>query len=142
MGQTGIGVMIQMLGGNHETVEAIQASVNKKIKTVSLDTELNQLKFSFDDGSGIMLFDNGQSCCENRYMRTDDNLPDFEGAVLLGFELKEAPNQVDQYGEEHEIEFLDVTTSKGVFTMANHNEHNGYYGGFSIVARSLEPNQQ
>jgi hypothetical protein len=26
-------------------------------------------------------------------------------------------------------------TSKGALTMASHNEHNGYYGGFAIELR-------
>ena len=66
-------------------------------------------------------------------MRTDDNLEDFVGAKLLGAEIKEAPNEPDKDGE-HEVEFLEVQTDRGVFTMASHNEHNGYYGGFSIRA--------
>jgi hypothetical protein len=32
----------------------------------------------------------------------------------------------------HEVAFLEVTTDRGVFQMKNHNEHNGYYGGFLI----------
>ena len=35
----------------------------------------------------------------------------------------------------HEVQFLEVKTSKGSFTMSSHNEHNGYYGGFSIEVR-------
>ena len=69
-------------------------------------------------------------------MRTDDDLSDYQGSTLLDFELKDALNMEDKYGD-HEVQFLDVKTSNGVFQMANHNEHNGYYGGFWIVARSL-----
>ena len=36
--------------------------------------------------------------------------------------------------EIHEIQFLDVKTSKGVFQISNHNVHNGYYGGFWVIA--------
>jgi hypothetical protein len=36
-------------------------------------------------------------------------------------------------GEDHDIAFLLVQTSDGVFTMVNHNEHNGYYGGFLVT---------
>ena len=91
------------------------------------------LHFEFDDGTKMTLSDEGQSCCERRYMRTDDNLADFVGAKLLGAEIKEAPDQPDEYGE-HEVQFLEVQTDRGVFTMASHNEHNGYYGGFLICA--------
>lgn len=129
----GIGVMIQSLGGNEETVNAVKSSLGKVIEKVSLTN--NKLIFKFTDDTELKIFDNGQSCCESRYMRTDDDLTDYNGSTLLDFELKRAPNIVDEYGD-HEVQFLDVRTSKGVFQMANHNEHNGYYGGFWIVAES------
>lgn len=130
----GLGVMIQSLGGNKETVNAVKSALGKVIEKVSLDD--NELVFNFTDGTGLKMFDDGQSCCEYRYMRTDDDLSDYQGSTLLDFELKDAPNMEDEYGD-HEVQFLDVKTSNGVFQMANHNEHNGYYGGFWIVARSL-----
>lgn len=129
----GMGVMLGMLGGNEETVNAVKSSLNKVIKKVWLDEANNDLKFEFEDETKLKLWDGGQSCCESRYMRTDDNLTEFTGAKLLNVELKDAPNAPDEYGD-HEIQFLDVTTDKGVFQMANHNEHNGYYGGFWIQA--------
>jgi hypothetical protein len=94
-------------------------------------TDDDSLLIEFDYGFKIKMFDAGQSCCEIRYMRTDDNLSDYLGAKFLGFELKEAPSIPDEYGE-HEVQFLEVKTSKGSFTMASHNEHNGYYAGFDI----------
>ncbi|MBS3993634.1 MAG: hypothetical protein KGZ87_07950 [Bacteroidetes bacterium] len=128
----GLGVMIQTLGGNEETVNAVKSALNKTIEKVWLKE--NELLFKFTDGTNLKLYDDGQSCCETRYMRTDDDLSEYSGAKLLDFELKNAPNQEDEYGD-HEIQFLDVKTDKGIFQMANHNEHNGYYGGFWIVAR-------
>ncbi len=129
----GLGVMIQSLGGNEETVNAVTSSLGKVIDVVYLSD--NRLVFQFGDNTKLIMYDNGQSCCETRYMRTDDDLTEYAGATLLDFELKSAPNMVDEYGE-HEVQFLDVKTSKGIFQMANHNEHNGYYGGFYIVAIS------
>lgn len=134
MEQMGIGAMLGFLGGNEETISAINASLNKKIKKVYLDQEANKLCFELEDESTLNLWDDGQSCCENRYMRTDDDLSEFAGAILLGFELKNAPPAEGEYGD-HEIQFLDAKTDKGVFQLANHNEHNGYYGGFWIIAR-------
>lgn len=133
MRQMGIGTMLGFLGGNSETVDAINASLNKKIKKVWLDQGANKLQFEFEDNSKLSLWDDGQSCCESRYMRTDDDLTEYDGATLIGFELKEAPPIADEYGE-HEVQFLDIKTDKGIFQMANHNEHNGYYGGFWVVA--------
>ena len=131
--QPGMGVMLGMLGGNEQTVNAVKSSLGKKIKKVWLDEEANKLKFEFNDKTCLEMYDAGQSCCEERYMRTDDDLTEFEDATLLDFELKDAPNAPHEYCD-HEIQFLDVKTDKGIFQLANHNEHNGYYGGFWIVA--------
>ena len=130
----GLGVMINSLGDNEETVNAVKSALGKTIETVKLED--NELLFKFTDGTGLKMFDDGQSCCENRYMATADDLTEYANTTLLDFELKTAPNMEDEYGD-HEVQFLDVKTSNGVFQMANHNEHNGYYGGFWIVARSL-----
>lgn len=132
MGQLGIGAMLGRLCGNKESVEAITSVLNKKIKSVRVDEEMNALRFEFEDGTKFKIFDDGQSCCESRYMRTDDDLSEFEGAVFQNAELKDAPNIEDEYGD-HEVQFLEIQTDKGVFTCSNHNEHNGYYGGFWII---------
>lgn len=133
MEDKGIGYMISVLGGNEDSAEAMQGALNKTIAELSLNDDV--LHLVFEDGYKIGLFDDGQSCCEERYMRTDDELGDFVGAVLLNAETPDAPNAVeDNYGV-HEIQFLHVKTSKGVFTISSHNEHNGYYGGIMIRAR-------
>ena len=134
MSQVEIGVMIGMLSGDKETVEAFQVGLGKKIAKLWLGDD-DALHFRFEDGTGIKLFDDDQSCCEHRYMRTDDDLEYYIGSVLQSAEVRDAPSMVeDDYGE-HEVAFLEVVTSKGSFTMSNHNEHNGYYGGFCIVCR-------
>lgn len=92
----------------------------------------------FTDGSKLVLRDRGASCCERRYMTLDgDSLDYYKGASFLGAEVGGASSE----GEDtvHEIQFLNIRTSKGVFTVSNHNEHNGYYGGFSVVATFEEP---
>lgn len=133
MGQIGLGVMIKMLSGNASSVEAFTGAIGKTITALTLGED-EALHFVFEDGTKLMLFDDGQSCCESRYMRTDDKLDEYVGAKLLGAEIKEAPGIPMEY-EEHDVEFLEVQTDKGVFTMSSHNEHNGYYGGFSITAK-------
>lgn len=124
--------MIERLGGNLESVEAFKAGVGKTITDVTLDNESLALRFT--DGSGICFYDNGQSCCESRYMRTDDNLKDFIGGTFDNAVIKDAPPIPYEYGD-HEVQFLEIQTSKGQLMMSSHNEHNGYYGGFSIVVR-------
>lgn len=133
MSQPGLGVLIGYLGGNAESVDAFTKGVGKTIESVSLEEDA--LKFRFVDGYEMFIADDGQSCCEHRYMRTDDDLASFAGSVFVGAEVKDAPNEADEYGE-HEVQFLEVKTSKGSFTMASHNEHNGYYGGFLLRARA------
>ena len=133
----GLGVLIQMMGGNENSALAVSASLNKVIKTVVLDEGEDELKITFEDGTGIALYDGGQSCCEHRYMATDDDLEYYSGATFLEASITDGPDQEDEYGEPHEIQFLDIKTSKGTFQMSNHNEHNGYYGGFYIMAKLI-----
>lgn len=135
MSHRGIGVMIGMLGGNEETAKAYDASMGKTISGLTLDEEDGFITIDFSDGTNLRVADEGQSCCEHRYMRTDDDMQHFIGAKLTGLEIKEAPNEQDEYGD-HEVQFLEVQTDRGVFTMASHNEHNGYYGGFYITLRA------
>jgi hypothetical protein len=127
--------MIGMLGGTEETVKAYHASMGKTISGLTLEEEGRFITIDFHDGTNLRVADEGQSCCESRYMRTDDDMQHFVGAKLTGLEIKEAPNEPDEYGD-HEVQFLEVQTDRGVFTMASHNEHNGYYSGFYITLRS------
>ena len=153
MSNLGMGVMLKQLAGNRETVESYHKAIGKTIKHIELsppkdgvsqwdDDGKDVLKVQFDDGSMLLAFDDGQSCCESRYMRTDDKFEDFVGATLVSMELKQAPDiteeDEDGWGQTHEVQFLELMTSKGALTMASHNEHNGYYGGFAIELRFLE----
>lgn len=124
--------MIQALSGDRSG-EHLKASIGKTIKSVKL--EESTLRIEFRDGTYLSAHDEGQSCCETRYMRTDDDLDKFTGATLTGIRIRTADNVKHEY-EEHEVQFLDVETSLGVFTMSNHNEHNGYYGGFAVQLSS------
>lgn len=93
------------------------------------------LDCTFTDGTKIRFSDNGQSCCESRYMRTDDTLSEYIGALFLDAEIRdvpEAPEDTDDNTYYHEVQFLLLHTSKGDVTLASHNEHNGYYGGFYL----------
>lgn len=124
--------------------EAVKASLNKTIARCELVGDV--LRLTFDDGSVLRVFDDGQECCEDRYMTTDDDLAWYEGAQLLDIEVRDVGEREDNRDahevqflvDAHEVQFLVVTTTKGAFTMETHNEHNGYYGGFDIKA-SLTP---
>lgn len=128
----GFSVMLGMLAGNEDSVNAFQDAVGKIISDLRLGED-DILHFVFEDDAKLKLFDDGQSCCEHRYMHTDDDLDYFIGTKFLDAEIRSAPNEPDEWGE-HEVQFLIVSTSGGEFTMVTHNEHNGYYGGFLIRA--------
>lgn len=123
----GLGVLIQALGGNAESVATMLKAVGQTIASVALTD--NALHFVFDNGFKMKFSDEGQSCCESRYMRTDDDLTQFVGAKLVAAEVRQAPDIEDEYGT-HEVAFLVVNTDRGNITTSTHNEHNGYYGGF------------
>lgn len=94
----------------------------------------DKLLFEFEDGSSYKIIDYGQTCCENRYMKTDDDLDRFIGSVLTNIELLQGGWKKVEDGEELEFIFLRVETSVGDFRVTMYNEHNGYYGGFDPEA--------
>jgi hypothetical protein len=131
MGQLGLGVLISLLKDEDKTINAIKTSLNKKISSIKKSEDT--LVIAFQDGSELSIWDNGQSSCEHRYMVIDDDLDNFKNCDFIDIAIKNAPSAEQEYGE-HEIQFLEIKTSNGVLSIANHNEHNGYYGGFSIAA--------
>jgi hypothetical protein len=136
MSNLGIGVMLHMLTDHSESANAFQESIGKTIKGLWLVD--NELRFDFEDGSRIKLFDDGQSCCEYRYMHTDDTLSDFIGAKLMDADVRDGGSIEGEYDCYKESQFLIVTTSLGQFTVVNYNEHNGYYGGFALLCERIE----
>lgn len=118
---------------NRQSDAIIQAAVGKTITDLALKD--NTLAICFNDGTGIELKDEGQSCCEHRYMDSDgDDFSHVRGAKLLGIEIREAPSlHQKEDSTDHDVEFLVIRTSEGECVFSNHNEHNGYYGGFYVV---------
>ena len=100
------------------------------IRDAEVDEDSITLKFDFGQ---LTLRDNGQCCCENRYMSTDDDVKSLVGSRFVCYEVKDGPDvsEDDEY-EVHDTQFLEIKTDSGFITLVNHNEHNGYYGGFSI----------
>ncbi len=112
-----------------DNLTAFNKCIGKTIALVELCDDILCLKFA--DGVSLHVFDDARYCCETRYMCTDDNLAEFSGAKLLSIEVKYPDAERGEFGE-HEIAFLEIGTGFGSFTLATHNEHNGYYGGFDI----------
>lgn len=134
----GVGVMINMLGGNTETVNLLAESVDKVISELYVDPDYNSdggLIVKFNDGTGIVVFDAARSCCESRFMECDENLDYFVGSKFTGVEIRDYVTKHEEY-DTCETQFVNVITSKGVFEVKTYNNHNGYYGGFYMkVAR-------
>lgn len=123
----GIGAMLHQLGGG--TPHGANEYVGRIIETIQMEEDSLVIKFT--DGVKIKIWDDGQSCCESRYMRTDDDLQSLVGKTLVHIMAKEAPSIENEWGE-HEVVFVEVMTNDGFITISNHNEHNGYYGGFGL----------
>jgi hypothetical protein len=110
------------------------------IEDLFLDTENNRLLMTMRNRRVLAVSNEASYCCEHRYMSCDD-LSHFSGAVLTSIETREVmQDDEDGYGN-HDLAFLIVTRSLGTFTCCSHNEHNGYYGGFELCAKWLEPVQ-
>lgn len=132
MSQLGIKAALFMLFGDETTPIVMHSAWGKTISRLELKDD--KLHFEFSDQTKICVFDAGQSCCEYRYMTTDDDLRDYIGSSLVDMEISDGPT-TECDGGTYEIQFLRVFTSKGIFVCETHNEHNGYYGGFCVVAR-------
>ena len=104
----------------------------RKIRGASLKNE--EILITFEDGKAIKITDEGQSCCESRYMRTDDNLSDLVGKVLNRIEIKEVKDcDIEDCNHEvHEIAFLEIQADHEAISVTSHVDSNGYYGGFDI----------
>lgn len=118
-------------------IKGVEKLFNKEIKNVHCEEQ--SLTFNFTDETRFEFFDDGQSCCETRYMNTDDCLSDFKGAKFVNAEVRDGPQEKssNEYGDPADIQFLIVTTTKGQFTVVNYNEHNGYYAGFGLILKEV-----
>lgn len=117
-------------GSKHSPIEYI----GRKIIAAEIKDE--KLLLSFNDGVKIAIYDDGQDCCESRYMSSDDDVTSLIGHTLKRIESKDGPNEESE--EEHETCFIEVGTDDGFITLVNHNEHNGYYGGFGLTIIELK----
>lgn len=98
----------------------------------SIDARDEELIIAFEDDTSLTLCLE-RSCCESLYFCLDDDVSYYCGAELRDLKLARW-SDVEAGYDSHEIAFLDIYTSNGVLSVCAHNEHNGYYGGFSIYA--------
>jgi len=130
MTQLGMGAMLHYLGGGSDYNP--EEFVGKTIIKAKLNEEDDRVEITFDNNETIHIWDNGQSCCEYRYITCDDDWSNIIGGKLLAIETKEGP-EIEKDYEYHESVFIDIKTDKGFVTFTTHNEHNGYYGGFGLT---------
>ena len=136
MGQ-GIRSMLHYLGGGSD--EDPKKYYGKTIKSAEVDEE--RLLITFDDGVTIKLWDDGQSCCECRYITCDDIAGDLVGGKLVEIFTKEC-NDFENEEEDHEAVFITIKTDLTAITMTTHNEHNGYYGGFGLSVTEVVKDEE
>jgi hypothetical protein len=131
---------------NENTKSVIKHHNSQVIKNISIIGD-DKIFVDFLDFDNMIIRDDGQQCCEARYITTDDDLMAFVGARFIGIRLLSAPNgkapdsdlRTDDDGPVyHEVQFLIIDTTYGCIVFETHNEHNGYYGGFDIVAENTE----
>lgn len=108
----------------------------KKIKSAIMTEKT--LSLTLDDDKTIYVWDDGQDCCEHRYMTTDDDVQSLVGNILIRIEAKDAACSAERW-DVHEQVFVEIGTDKGFITIVNHNEHNGFYGGFSLTVTEQAP---
>lgn len=135
MGQTGIGALLHKLSGGSK--EDPSDYYGRRI--VSADINERRLRLELDGGATIHLWDDCQSCCERRYMSTDDDVQSLVGHRLTHIKPKRVECVESEHGGEDETCFVEVGTDDGFVTIVNHNEHNGFYGGFGLTVTETEP---
>ena len=138
MSQPGIGAMLHFLGGG--SPKSASDYYGRKIVGARMDPEWGDagcLLLGFDDGVTVRIWDGGQSCCEHRYMTTDDDVQSLVGGELREVSVREGPEIATEY-DEHETATLVIQTDQIAATFVTHNEHNGYYGGFGLSLDEVE----
>jgi len=132
-----MGVLLRLLGPDDGSADAIKGALGKKI--IAFELKENNIKIRLEGIGELVITDEGQSCCETRWISTDDDLGSVVGGNLLEINIVDAGEPtVGKTDDVHEMQFLNVKTSRGVIVFQTHNEHNGYYGGFSIAARLVK----
>lgn len=92
-------------------------------------------------GGRTFILEDPNDCCEKRYFHTDDEVAPHLQTHIISIEVAKAPSLEDADGGRHEVCFLRIGTTVGVFVVSAHNIHNGYYGGFNLCVHPVEATQ-
>lgn len=132
MSQPGIGAMLHYLGGGSKEDPA--KYVGRKITAARIDKDDGdgKVRLTFSDGARVAIYDDGRSCCESRYITTDDEIEALVGQSLVSISAQPGPDAASEWGD-HETCFVIIQGDQSAVTLTTHNEHNGYYGGFGLT---------
>ncbi len=106
MSDLGLGVMLSMSSGN-QNLAIISKSLGKTVLVTFMDDD--KLHIRFTDGTKIRIEDDGQSCCETRYMTCGDDLEYYKDASFLGVEISDAPSVKSNDDDDdrcHDVQFI------------------------------------
>lgn len=112
-------------------------AIGKQITSAYKDG--NAIRITFVDGSRLFIQDDGQSCCEHRYLTCDDEVESMVGEFFSSISTTLGNDRNSDSDMVHEICFVTIYTNRDHYTLCTHNIHNGYYGGFDIVASYIPP---
>jgi len=122
----------------NDIVKNYELSFDQELIVTAVSMDEEALKLTFNNGRAVRLTDEGHCCCELRHMSTDDDIQSLIGRRLISVKEKEGSSYEDN-GDVHEIVFVEIQTDAGFVTIVNHNEHNGYYSGFSMCFTEVAP---
>ena len=122
-----------VIKNRHERQENSDPSQFYGKRIADLQFTDNKLLLTLDNGQVLSIMDDGQSCCEERYMECEDDVKRIVGQTLLGIKVVSMEDDAKAAYCVHEIAFLEIQTDKDVLSFSTHNKHNGYYGGFSLA---------
>jgi len=134
MSTLGMAAMLHELSGGSE--ESPSKYYGKKIIKAEISTE--RLLLAFEDGAKIKIWDDGQSCCEERHMSCEDDVSDLEGHFLRNIEVKSSGEEDAGWDGVYEWCFIEIATDQNFITLQTHNEHSGYYGGFGLSIKEIK----
>lgn len=81
----------------------------------------NQICINFIDNSKLLIFDDGQSCCEHRYLTCDDYLEGMIGEFFSSISTTCCDNLDSSEDMYHEVRFVTIYTNRDHYTACTHN---------------------
>lgn len=87
----------------------------------------------FTDGTGVFLVDNQPICCEDRYIKTEDNLEYLVGSRFHDVVISETLEDQRSIDDIKETTFIRILTDKAPAVFCAYNIHSGCYSGLDLT---------